>query len=298
MSVWYVKIPADASIPCEELTATVTEVGDQMPTIMKPAFAGGSIVNADSLRAQFGNVVDTKMGVLNRVAAEGSVETFALVRPSETTVPAHAGTYFYYDEMGALKGLPANKRAAALAKSCGLDVESPFPGDVFVGRVRIAPSPMCNIDFRLSDLDSGSPWLRCAPAENAQYKIAMRKYEAAVKEKSVAGGSQPSVDGALADADDGETQWTQTVEDLEVIVKLPEGTGRKDVLVDYPTTKMLRVRLKGIASANPLAELALFDAIRPDECTWTFSCESSGPRVHVTMEKQQPVTWSALEVAR
>ena len=104
-----------------------------------------------------------KMDMLNSVAASGSVEVFAIVRPSGQTMPvAHAGTYFYFDEMGVLKDLSVNRRAGQMAATCGLDVESPFLGDVFIGRVAVQPSPMRNVSFRLAELDSSSPFMRSA----------------------------------------------------------------------------------------------------------------------------------------
>ena len=97
--------------------------------------------------------------MLNSVAAAGSVEVFALVRPSAQTMPvAHAGTYFYFDEMGVLKDLPVNRRAAQIAASCGLDVESPFLGDVFIGRVAVQPTPMRNAPFALAPPRAKDMW--------------------------------------------------------------------------------------------------------------------------------------------
>ena len=96
----YVRIPADDDKPYEELTGEGTKYGDSLLDILKPKFAGGSIKNADGLRAEYGAAVDEKMSQLNLVAAAGSVEVFALVRPASTTRPvAHSGTYFY---LGAL----------------------------------------------------------------------------------------------------------------------------------------------------------------------------------------------------
>ena len=169
----YVKIPADPDAPFEELTTTTNLFGDTLPELLQRRFAGGSVVHVEQLRAEYGSAVDEKMAALNLAAARGSVETFALVRPSETTRPiAHSGTYLYLDEMGVLKGLPVNKRASEIASSCGLDVESPFLGDVFIGRVVVKPAPMRNASFSLAELDSGSEWLRSAPVENEHYQQA------------------------------------------------------------------------------------------------------------------------------
>ncbi len=308
----YCRVPADESEPPEELSAVATQAGDALPELLKERFAGGSIKNADSLRAEYGSAVDEKMEQLNLVASRGSVEVFALVRPSGQTMPIpHAGTYFYFDEMGVLKGLPVNKRAAQFAATCGLDVESPFLGDVYIGRVVVTPSPTRNGDFALSELDSSSPFLRSAPSENAQYQIAMEEYAKAAKAKTVEGkaramgkdaeGDGSSASGAAADASPspGAYKWAQTADDLEVTVALPSGTAKRDVKVAVGV-KSLKVHINSAAdtSAPPLVDLALFAAVRPDEMTWTLSSGKDVlPQLQVLVEKAESVTWNRLEAA-
>ena len=54
------------------------------------------------------------MDLLNAEAAKGSVEVFALVRPSPNTRPIpHAGTYLYFD----VRALPALHQFFALAEA-------------------------------------------------------------------------------------------------------------------------------------------------------------------------------------
>ena len=145
----YVRVPADGGEALEELTAVYGTPGeDMLTTFLRPRFAGGRIVNADALRAEFGEQVDARMGALNAAAKAGAVEVFALCRPSKSTVPApHQGTYLYFDEMGSLKGLAVNPRAMSIARECGLDVESPFYGDCYIGRVTIEPAPLTQGSF-------------------------------------------------------------------------------------------------------------------------------------------------------
>ena len=215
-----VRIPADDSEPPEELSLTTSKLGDSLSELLKPRFAGGSVKNVEGLRAEYGDAVDDKMAQLSMIASQGTVEIFALVRPASTTMPVpHAGTYFYFDEMGVLKDLPVNRRAAQLAASCGLDVESPFLGDIFIGRVAINPSPTRNVSFALSELDSSSPFLRSAPSENAQYQAAMAEYEKAAREKTQAttGGCASTATSSSAEPSvPGSYKWAQTPDDLEI----------------------------------------------------------------------------------
>jgi hypothetical protein len=150
MAFTYVHVPAAVEQPLEELTATHATPGeDTLLTLLRPRFSGGRVVNADSLRAEFGAQVDARMDALNAAAKSGTVEVFALCRPSKSTIPTpHQGTYLYFDEMGTLKGLPVNPRAMSIAQQCGLDVESPFHGDCFIGRVTIDPPPLTQSSFR------------------------------------------------------------------------------------------------------------------------------------------------------
>ena len=304
----YVRIPADESESFEELTGTATTYGDALQDLLKQAFKGGSVKNADSLRAEYGSAVDERMAQLNLVASAGSVEVFALVRPASSTRPvAHAGTYFYLDEMGVLKDKPVNRRAMHFAKSCGLDVESPFLGDIYVGRVCVDPTPMHSVSFGIKEMDSGSVFIASAPSENAMYHAAMGDYEKAAKEATakatgrVADGDDSSQDGggssgSSSDASltPGQYKWAQTPSDVEVTIALPAGTGKKDFILKL-TSKSIKLQLK--TADEPMVELSLFARILPDESTWTLGELGGLPTISIMAEKSEEVSWSRLEAA-
>ena len=299
-SFTYVLIPADTDKPPSELSATTTDFGDALSTILKSSFAGGEVKNADSLRAEYGSAVDENFAKLNLAAKQGQVEIFALVRPSETTRPvAHSGTYFYFDEMGVLKDLPTNHRAAQFAASCGLDVQSPFLGDVYIGRVAVKPSPMRNVNFELSELDSSSVFLRSAPSENTQYQMAMADYEKAAKAATAEATGRAARGGAagssksLEPTGPGSYKYSQTADDVEVTVMMPEGTVKKGIKVDVGVKKLTVKAPKD--APKPLLELDFFATVRPDEMTWTF--DQAKGQLAVMVEKQNGVHWPQLTPA-
>jgi len=274
--------------------------GDMMSQkICVKFFAGGTVKNDEGLRAEFGDeVLDQKRSALNRVAAQGTVETFALCRPSSSTKPIpHAGVYLYLDEMGVLKDLPINKRATEIASGCGLDVESPFHGDVYIARVQVQPSPTRNVSFRLTELDAGSEFFLSTPAENAAYDAAMREYKQAVADKEVGGGAIDT-----REEEDISRGWwyTQTADEVEVSIALPERKG--DVAMPF-RARDLDVEIKGNSlkvsirneSETPVAKLSFFGAIRPNESTWVVGTGHGRPCVVATMEKVIPQTWPQLE---
>jgi hypothetical protein len=158
--------------------------------------------------------VDQATRRLEATAAAGQAEVFALVRPSESTVPeAHQGVYLYLDEMGVVKDLPENKRAARIARACGADVASPFHGTVYIGRVSMLPSPMRQASFTLADLDAGSKWLATAPEENAKYLQALKEANAKAVEVQVISqathklSSPPSTTVGDGPEDEQEASW-------------------------------------------------------------------------------------------
>lgn len=295
----YCRIPADPAVPVEQLTATTSAYGDQLAeSILAPAFAGGRVLNTRGLAADYGSaVVDQKMEALKMAAALGTVEVFALMRPSPTTQPvAHSGVYLYLDEMGVLKNRPLNERASSLARQCGIDVESPFHGDIFVGRVVLSPSPTRNASFALAELDSGSAFMRCVAGENHAYRQAAYEYDEAVAAKRAASadpyGGEPAPGreyeaGGIKCTDpnpkaygDPEAKergfwWKQDVESVEVTCGAPKGTKKNDLSITIkPSSLKIVVKASTANEEETLCDLALYANVRPEGCTWTVGTET------------------------
>lgn len=152
-----VRIPVNEVETPEEVVMAATSAGDQLGMLLRSRFA----TSGGDLASTYG-----------RAASEGSVEVFALCRPSHTTVPAATGVYCYFDELGVVKEEQVNVRAGELAVACGCRLSSPLCGDVYIGRVRMEPSPARATDFTLDDLTPSAAWLANAPAENALYSQA------------------------------------------------------------------------------------------------------------------------------
>jgi len=286
----YVRIPADDSLPFEELSAVPMAYGDTLAELLKKSFGGGALTNMEELRSQYGSKVDDKMEDFQRAANAGSVEVLPLVRNSKTTIPTpNTQTAMYYDEMGSLKERPPNSRAFALAKQCGLDLESPLAGDVYVGRVTC--DDLLSASFGKHELDSSSPWIKQAPSQNAEWKGCLSNFA------EVASAKAPGA--KTGDEEEAENisrgwRWTQTETDLEVLVTLPKGTTKKDITVAIGRTS-LKVSLKADA-AKPIMEIKkFFWPVSMDESTWVMGSDSRGPHVQLSLEKEQEQTWPDIE---
>lgn len=98
---------------------------------------------------------------------------------------------------------------------------------------------------------------------------------------------QPAVDGTdgVAKAEEGYS-WTQTDEDIEVVVPLPAGATPKDVSVKY-LSKSLEVKCQ----KEPMVVLSLFARVDPDGCTWTYDRSGDQTNLVITMEKADPASW-------
>lgn len=179
-----------------------------------------------------------------------------------------------------------NRRATTIARDCGLDVESPFFGDVYIGRVAVQPSPARQVDFRLSELGAGSPWLSSAPSENHMYDIAMQKYEAAAISKRPGAAAAAAAKGAEeAKAAERGWSWEETSEDLELTMGIPNGLTSKDLAVVIKSTTVIVSKKAG---GPPLAELSLFGRVSPRSAAafcpgsmrflrWLFVCSRVPP---------------------
>ena len=165
----------------------------------------------------------------------------------------------YLDELGLLKKLPVNSRAMALARACGFDSVS-FYGDMFVGCVQAEPSPMRNEDFFIKDLDSSSPWLKQAGAENYEYNKSMQQLKDAMREKGgMSSMGMGDGDGGMPGGDGDGYTWSQTDDEVEVSIEVPAGTRARDVKIAFTSTAM-RVT---VGLAETLALPALFRRVRP-----------------------------------
>eukprot|EP00601_Ochromonadales_sp_CCMP2298_P027577 CAMPEP_0173289902 /NCGR_PEP_ID=MMETSP1143-20121109/11268_1 /TAXON_ID=483371 /ORGANISM="non described non described, Strain CCMP2298" /LENGTH=225 /DNA_ID=CAMNT_0014228905 /DNA_START=22 /DNA_END=695 /DNA_ORIENTATION=+ len=141
-----VKIPADESKPYTECTIPVEagRAGDQLPSILRIFFNQGGVKLADVQTAaskQFANQeLNVSQKTIDKMGQEGSVEAFPLAHPSARN--DNCRVCLYLDEVGQLKGLPPNPRAAKLASLCGFK-DVPLVGDMFIGRVgpHILPAP-------------------------------------------------------------------------------------------------------------------------------------------------------------
>jgi len=289
----YVLIPVDELAPLQEFTADAIMCHDTLAVLLKKDFAGGSLTNMDELRSQYGDKIDEKMGDFQRAADSGVVEMLPLVRNSKNTLPIPSTqTALYFDEMGTLKNKPANKRAFALAKQCGLDLENPLPGDVYVGRVCCDPGPI-SVSFGKHEMDSSSPWIQQAPVENAEWKGALSNFSDVTNSKAVG--------AKTADQEEAENlargwRWTQTESEVEVTVTLPAGTTKSGVNVSIGRST-LRIALKG-ESAKPLMDVKLFYPVSADDSTWTMGSDARGPHVQVTVEKESEQTWPKIEAKK
>mmetsp|Transcript_20123 Transcript_20123/g.50151 ORF Transcript_20123/g.50151 Transcript_20123/m.50151 type:complete len:378 (-) Transcript_20123:37-1170(-) len=294
----YVRIPADDLQPFEQLEAIIAAdaAGDILPDIVQVRFAGGGLIDERMAREQAVRQLGAKGmelssdAIVNATAA-GATETFALVRPSATN--GHHGVYMYLDEVGLLKKLPVNSRAMALARACGFDSVS-FYGDMFVGCVQAEPSPMRNEDFFIKDLDSSSPWLKQAGAENYEYNKSMQQLKDAMREKGgMSSMGMGDGDGGMPGGDGDGYTWSQTDDEVEVSMEVPAGTRARDVKIAFTSTAM-RVT---VGLAETLALPALFRRVRPDECTWTIEggTNADPTTVVATLAKVDEEVWHQLD---
>jgi hypothetical protein len=281
-SFTYVKIPADSNLPIVEMVGVVYNDsrgnGDQLLNILKSNFSTGT-VDAAALKkvaesTHLGNEGSSdalkKVTPASIASGGGAVETFRLAE----------GIQLYLDAVGALKSLPANERAAGLARQCGYG-DVPLFGDMYVGRMDTLKGTRVNGNFMLSELESNQKWLQEAASQN----LKRQEMESSFR----SGGMSSDEINSKGGKGDG-YEWKQTTEEVEVSVPLPEGTRGKQCKVKFGRRSLsIVVNTDG----GPTLKFDnLYGKVSQDECLWTIS---DGVLV-VTMEKAKAKeVWPTLD---
>lgn len=180
-----------------------------------------------------------------------------------------------------LKRLPLNKRASDFAARAGFNPAPTFYGDVFLGRVQQKPA-LKNVSFFLgADTAPDAPWLKAAVTENLEYQLEMNKITG---RKDVVQAGVAGSDGQTKEEDG--YSWTQTEQELEVVVLLPADATSKQVTVKFHPHKLEVMHQK-----EPKVNLPLFERVDVDACTWTIESSGSEKKLVVTMEKLEEAYW-------
>eukprot|EP00746_Dinoflagellata_sp_MGD_P027448 gnl/MRDRNA2_/MRDRNA2_16480_c0_seq1.p1 gnl/MRDRNA2_/MRDRNA2_16480_c0~~gnl/MRDRNA2_/MRDRNA2_16480_c0_seq1.p1 ORF type:complete len:430 (+),score=67.08 gnl/MRDRNA2_/MRDRNA2_16480_c0_seq1:154-1443(+) len=271
----YVCIPADDNLPISEQTGTVyaDQEGDKLPLILASTFAAGDL---DPQAVKQANVMAMSQQKLtpNVTLPTLTEEVIRNYGGSAEKITLSRAVTMYIDEIGTMKRLPPNSRAAALASRCGYGEGLPLHGDVFVGR--IDKDTKQNVDFTFDDMAWDAPWINRAVAENMedQEGKSIQKTGKTAQELATAGG-----DG------DGYT-WRQTKDAVDiVVVNLPPGTRGKDLTVKFETEKVT------VVSEDYSLVLDLFAAVRPDQSIWSIM----DGEMELSLAKSMPgETWPGL----
>jgi len=302
VEVSYVLVPADSSQPLKEIKAQCPsdwKEGDFFMNHLKPAFSGSADSVDLSLLQQTGTTTlagtsapAVSDAALRQVAKEANVEVFSLVHATESN--QYTGINIYLDEIGMLKRLPLNARATAYAKAAGYEPPPQFYGNIFLARVKKLPGRGMGAPVQMfqslvvgPDTDMNSaPWIKQAAEDNLNYQMELNR---------ITGQSnlQPSVDGADGKAKKEESfSWTQTEEELEVVVPLPTvDIKAKQVDVKF-RPQSLHVTCQG---SNVLVALQLFERVDVDSCTWTIDRQGEQAKLVVTMEKMEGALWPRIK---
>jgi hypothetical protein len=283
----YVLVPADSSKPLQQLQCkrTKTTTGDVLLQHLKIVFAAGSenvdvgLLQQQPTQTLTGQETPTVSdATLRQVAAEGHAESFSLVHP----VPGNnfTGINMYLDEVGMLKRLPLNQRASDYAAQAGYNPPPVFYGDVYLGRVKQKPV-VTNLPFLLGpDTAMTADWLRAAASQNLDYQHELneRTGRDALQPEVAGGGGVPAEEVGFS--------WTQTEQELEVVVKLPETATSRDVKVAFKPQSM-----QVTCGKNALVAEQLFERVDVDACTWTLEGEGEDRKLIISMEKQEDAFW-------
>jgi hypothetical protein len=292
-----VLVPSNESLPLKEIAIRVptkSRTGDILLEELKPFVkALSKRVDLSLLKDQstktFGSNETPQVSekALLEVADQGNIEVFPLVKPMASN--KFIGVNIYLDEIGMLKRLPLNKRAASFAAQAGFNPPPSFYGDVFIGRVTSKPS-LKNLNFKLGiDTSADTAWLQAATMQNLEYQTQMNQITG--KDEI-----QPSLDGENGIAKDEEGySWTQTEEEVELVVPIKSDAGEK---LSPKEVKSIGIHVKFFTNKiyakfgeREILSLSFFANIDPDGSTWTLDNGAHGTSLVITCEKGDAISW-------
>lgn len=326
--ILFVRVPWDTSQPLEQCEMSMAEssiskssvsVDPLSDMLAQNVFsssseaAAGAAVDLELLPSRNTTLLSSTGGItvsdesLRSVANRGCCETFRLVPPMPSN--SNNAIYAYLDEVGMLKRLPLNKRASDFAYHAGFNPPPKFYGDVYLGRVQYSPDHLRkkNVNFYLgpdTDLSStttttngksNNSWLQQATMENLQFHQQHEQSKINAASSSTEQLTTVGEDGVPKE--EGLFSWTQTLDEIEILVPLPQETEKKQISVVFHS-KRIKVLLLGKSTCTKnvdLVDIELYAPIDVDGCTWTL--EKSIVNRHtntviVTCEKQDGgVSW-------
>jgi hypothetical protein len=156
---------------------------------------------------------------------------------------------------------------------------------------------LSNVDFKLGvDTSPNAEWLQRATMQNLEYQTAINSISGKTDQV------QPSADGedGVAKAEEGGLySWTQTDEEIELIVPLGSSADGNDtgaltskdvkaggLKVKY-NPRSVTVTFRGTEMLN----LKLYASVDPDGCTWTLDMGKKQTSLNITCEKIDAVSW-------
>jgi hypothetical protein len=294
-TVTYVHVPQDTSKKLQELSFSqpkgAPSNGDALSQHLAPVF-GSTAASLDlslfqnkstSHVGSAGAPTEVSDATLRKVAAKGSVETFALVRPCPSN--KFTGINIYLDEVGMMKRLPVNTRAADFAARAGFNPPPTFYGDVFIGRVSAVPQ-VKNESFKVGiDTNPDAAWLEKAAVHNLEYQADHNRMtgNTATQASNAGEDGKEKVENGYS--------WTQTDDEVEVVVPLPQNCTTKAVKVKF-LPKSIQVNVNKVV----VLTLDFFAKIDPDGCTWTLDKDVAEKKnLVITCEKADPVSWPRIQ---
>ncbi|KAJ1416472.1 hypothetical protein B484DRAFT_454265 [Ochromonadaceae sp. CCMP2298] len=319
MSFKYILIPADETKPVVQLEASKSGGLEQDALRISAESAFTSDINHELREKAVAKDLQAKGIDPSKVAdflngsdgarMAGSVEIISLCLP--TAANGFKAVSMYCDGNSAFRGegQQQNLRATAVLRACG-HTSMVVVGSAFMGRAMDDERVEWErLDFVESDLGLQSAWV----LETAKFNAGkdMGKYTTSgtmqnITNTQAAQATQAKAQPALEEKEfeGDEYTWTQTDEEVEVRMKLPEGLLAKQLAVKISAAGLkisrknggpvegLHVAFAGEDEASTGA--ALFAPINAADSTWSVAEEREGRIFTASLAKKSSSSWKSL----
>ena len=137
----------------------------------------------------------------------------------------------------------------------------------------------------ITDAPKGTSASAAAAASSSAEGGAETKGEGEEEDNGEGKGLMPVGNGAVHD----KYRWTQSLQDLQVMIPVPAGTKAKHLVIDIKK-KSLTAKIGG---QEPILEGEMFAAVKMEDCFWSVEDDaaSGGRLVSITLTKANQMEW-------
>lgn len=216
------------------------------------------------------------------------------------------GVSLYCDANGIAKNFKPNTRATRIAHECGQKVI--INGDCFISRFHDDESiPWKRLSISIDECDLSSEWIRECSKDNFGKNLSSYSSAGALSNAldNMKGTSTSEVAAKVESKldTDGNLTWTQTLEDVEIRIKVDPSVTSKSAQIVIKSNRLMILLPTTLPNSGVIEQKLsqaeskggeLFDKVDVDESSWSLEGMGNEKTLIINLTKDKRMRWLTL----